>query len=181
LNHLTTDVIRRYLEDAIAAEKSFETQLLGFSEQGDDEEVRSLFAAHAEETRSQYGRLTRRLEQLGGSPSTGKNFLAHIFSLAPKSAQVAHSPQEKTAQNLIMAFSVENGECAMYEALAVTADSCGDSETATLAREIQAEERRTAEKVWHFLPSRSLIAYNLMTANEVDPSVETRAVDNRLI
>jgi ferritin-like metal-binding protein YciE len=55
------DVIRRYLEDAIAAEKSFETQLRGFSREGDNPMVQRLFAEHADETKFQYELLTRRL------------------------------------------------------------------------------------------------------------------------
>jgi ferritin-like metal-binding protein YciE len=175
------DVIRRYLEDAIAAEKSFETQLQGFAEEGDDEEVEAVFAIHAAETRRQYDRLTARLEELGGSPSTTKSFLAHVFGLAPKPVQMGHAPEERTTQNLIIAFTVENSECAMYEALAAAAEAAGDTATETLAREIQAEEKKTAEKIWHFLSSRAKIAFNLLTAMETDPSVNTRAADNRLI
>jgi len=122
----SSEVIRRYLEDAIAAEKSFETQLQGFAREGDDEEVNAMFAIHAAETRRQYERLTARLEALGGSPSTAKSFLAHLFGLTPKTAQVGHAPQERTTQNLIMAFTVENSECAMYEALAAAAEAAGD-------------------------------------------------------
>jgi ferritin-like metal-binding protein YciE len=174
-------VVRRYLEDAIAAEKSFETQLQGFAQEGDDEEVEAVFAIHAAETRRQYDRLTARLEELGGSPSTAKSFLAHVFGVAPKSAQVGHASEERTTQNLIMAFTVENSECAMYEALAAAAEAAGDPATETLAREIQAEERQTAEKIWHFIASRAKIAFNLLTATETDPSVNTRAAGNRLI
>jgi len=179
--HTSTDVIRRYLEDAIAAEKSFETQLQGFAREGDDEDVRSAFATHAEETRGQYTRLTARLQELGGSPSTAKSFLAHVFGLAPKSAQVGHAPEERITQNLIMAFTVENSECAMYEALAAAAEAAGDTATEALAREIQAEERQTADKVWGFIATRAKIAFNLLTAAETDPSVNTRAAGNRLI
>ncbi|MGI8958828.1 MAG: DUF892 family protein [Bryobacteraceae bacterium] len=174
-------IMRRYLEDAIASEKSFETQLQGFAREGDDEEVNAMFAIHAAETRRQYDRLTARLEELGGSPSTAKSFLAHIFGLAPKSAQVGHAPEERTTQNLIMAFTVENSECAMYEALAAASEAAGDTATETLAREIQAEEKQTAEKIWRFIPSRAKIAFNLLTASETDPSVNTRTADNRLI
>lgn len=174
-------VVQRYLQDAIAAEKSFETQLLGFSEAGDDAEVKQVFAVHAQETREQYSRLTKRLEELGGSPSASKSFLAHVFSLAPKSAQLSHIAEEKTVQNLMMTYTVETAECAMYEALAVVAEQAGDTITAKIARDIQAEEQATAQKVWHFLPTRSLIAYNMLTVAEVDPSVETRAVSNRLV
>jgi ferritin-like metal-binding protein YciE len=175
------EIIRRYLEDAIAAEKSFETQLQGFAHVGDDEEVEAAFAIHAAETRRQYERLTVRLEELGGSPSTAKSFLAHVFGLAPKPAQVGHTPEERTTQNLMMAFTVESSECAMYEALAAAAEAAGDTATETLAREIQAEERQTAEKIWRFIGTRAKIAFNLLTATETDPSVNTRVADNRLI
>lgn len=177
----SNDVMRRYLEDAIAAEKGFETQLQGFAREGDDDEVKALFATHAEETRRQYGRLTARLHELGGSPSTAKSFLAHVFGLAPKPAQVGHQPQERTTQKLITAFAVENSECAMYEALSAAAEAAGDDATEALAREIQAEEKQTADKVWRFIASRAKIAFNLLTVAETDPSVNTKVQDNRLI
>jgi ferritin-like metal-binding protein YciE len=177
----SNNVIRRYLEDAIAAEKAFETQLQGFAREGDDEDVKAAFATHARETRRQYDRLTARLHELGGSPSTAKSFLAHVFGLAPKSVQVAHEPQERTTQNLITAFAVENSECAMYEALAAVAEAAGDNTTEALVREIQREEKQTADKMWRFIASRAKIAFNLLTVAETDPSVNTKTQDNRLI
>ncbi len=177
----SNEVIRRYLEDAVAAEKSFETQLQSFASEGDDEEVKTVFAVHSAETRRQYERLTVRLEELGGSPSTAKSFLAHVFGMTPKTAQVGHEPEERTTQNLIMAFATENSECAMYEALAAAAQAAGDDVTEALAREIQQEERSTADRIWHFITSRAKIAFNLLTAAETDPSVSTRAQVNRLI
>ena len=87
----SVDVIKRYLVDAIAAERSFESQLQGFSQEGDDAAAKSLFHQHALETKRQYERLTARLEALGGSPSTAKSFLAHIFGLTPKAASVWHT------------------------------------------------------------------------------------------
>jgi hypothetical protein len=50
-----------------------------------------------------------------------------------------------------------------------------------LAREIQDEERGTAEKLWSFIPSRAKIAFNLLTAGEMDPSVDTKMADDRVI
>jgi ferritin-like metal-binding protein YciE len=140
--------IKRYLEDAIAAEKSFETQLKGFAEEATLSEARSMFEQHAAETRVQYETLTSRLNELGGSTSTVKSFLAHMFNMAPKAAQIGHVAEERTTQDLIMAFSVENAEVAMYEALFVAADLAGDRPTADLARRIQAQEQQTADKVW---------------------------------
>ncbi|MGA8026785.1 MAG: DUF892 family protein [Bryobacteraceae bacterium] len=175
------DLIRRYLEDAIAAEKSFETQLREFAAEGDDDEVQSAFAFHADQTRRQYERLAARLEQIGGALSNGKNSIAQLFARASQVVQSGRVPEERTAHNLISAFSIENGECAMYEALACLANAVGDAETEMLAREIQTEERNTAEKLARFIPSRSKIAFNMLTVSEVDPAVETRAPDDRIV
>jgi ferritin-like metal-binding protein YciE len=166
-----TNLIRRYLEDAIAAEKSFETQLKGFANEGDDGEAKTLFSQHAEETRSQYERLTARLDALGGSTSTIKSFLAHIFGLSPKPAQIGHEAQERTTQNLIIAFSVENAECAMYEALATTALAAGDDITARLATEIQAEEKKTADKIWQLVSPSARYSFARVTELPLQRSV----------
>ena len=155
----STDVIKRYLEDAIAAEKSFETQLQGFAKEGDDEAAKSAFSQHALETKNQYERLTARLEALGGSTSAAKSFLAHIFGLSPKAASLGHEKEERTTQNLMMAFAVENSELAMYQALISVAEAAGDTETAALGRSIQAEEKKTADKVWSLLSPAAVDAY----------------------
>src|SRR5579875_1807323 len=83
-------IVRDYLEDIIAAEKSFETQLTGFSKEGDYAPAQQAFAAHAQETHGQWEKLTQRLEAIGGSTSTLKSFLAHMFGVAPKAAQLGH-------------------------------------------------------------------------------------------
>jgi len=151
--------IRRYLEDAIAAEKSFETQLEGFAKEASLPEVQNMFQQHAMETRTQYELLTSRLEALGGSTSTIKSFLAHLFNSAPKAAQAGHEEEERTTQDLMMAFAVENAEVAMYEALFIAAEMAGDTETAALARRIQAQEQETAEKVWKVIAPAATQAY----------------------
>ena len=152
-DYSTQDIIKRYLQDAIAAENTFESQLRGMSKEGDDPAAHALFQQHAEETRSQIDRLTARLAALGESPSTMKSFMAHMFAFAPKTAQMGHDEAERVTQNLMMAYAVEHSEIAMYEALATAAAAAGDQTTASLAREIQAEEQRTADKVWAMIPS----------------------------
>jgi len=145
------DVIRRYLQDAIAAEKAFETQLRTFAKETDQGAVRQLFEMHADETRRQHELLTARLEALGGSSSGLKTFFANLFGNAPKLGQIGHDEAEKGTQDLIAAYAVENSEIAMYEALATAAAAAGDTPTEQLAREIQQEERRAAEKVWDLI------------------------------
>jgi ferritin-like metal-binding protein YciE len=172
----STDVINRYLEDAIAAEKSFETQLQGFAKEGDNEAVKAAFHQHALETRRQYERLTTRLESLGGSTSTAKSILAHLFNLSPKTAQIGHEKEERTTQNLVMAFAVENSELAMYQALISVAEAAGDTETAALAREIQAEEKRTADRVWSLLNPAALDAYRRVATSSTPSSPRAATV-----
>lgn len=142
------EILRAYLEDIIAAEKSFETQLIAFSEEGDYAPAQSAFAGHARETRVQYERLTARLNTMGGSPSTMKGMIAQIFGVSPKIAQAGHDPSERVTQNLMMAHAVECAEMAMYEVFAAVAADAGDHETERLALEIQKQEKETAEKVW---------------------------------
>lgn len=149
----TQDIIIRYLQDAIAAENTFESQLRGMAKEGDDPNAHALFQQHAEETASQIERLTARLAALGESPSTMKSFMAHMFAFAPKTAQIGHDEAERVTQNLMMAYTVEHSEIAMYESLATVAAAAGDQITSSLAREIQAEEQRTADKVWALIPA----------------------------
>jgi ferritin-like metal-binding protein YciE len=169
-----SDLIRKYLLDAISAEKAFEQRLLDFSRVGDDNEVQLVFAEHASETRSQLARLQAWLAVLGSDEPAGKSMGAEFLSLAPSIAEIGHTPEEQLVQNLITAYCVEMGECAMYEALAVSARAAGDANTEALAREIQAEELRAAERIFRFLPTRSKIAFNVLTAGELDPAVETK-------
>ncbi len=157
------DVLRRYLVDAIAAEKNFETQLRGMAKEGDSSAAQQVFAQHADETKSQWERLTARLHALGGEPSTFKSVMATLFNFAPKTAQLGHSEAEKSTQDLIIAFAVENSEIATYEALATVAAAAGDVQTEQLAREIQKEEERAAQKVWNLLAPTARIAYQNLT------------------
>jgi ferritin-like metal-binding protein YciE len=165
-NESPTDLVKAYLQDAIAAEKNFETQLRTMAKEGNDEIVHALFAQHADETRVQYERLTARLNDLGGSTSGLKTFLAHMLGLAPKMAQVGHDEAERVTQNLMMAFAVEHSEVAMYEALSTVAEAAGDTATAALAREIQQQERETAEKVWYEIPRVARQAFRRVVYSE---------------
>jgi ferritin-like metal-binding protein YciE len=144
-------ILRRYLEDAIAAERNFETQLNAMAGEGDNMAARLLFAQHAEETKSQHARLRKRLEALGVSPSGFKTALAHLLNFIPKTAQMGHDPSEVATQNLIIGYAVESAEIAMYEAMASMAAAANDLQTEQLARQIQAEERRAAKMIWHLI------------------------------
>lgn len=166
----SADSLRRHFEEAVAVESGFEEQLRAFAGDGDDEEVKQAFAAHAAETRAQIERLKRRLEEIGGDPNTSARTLALIAPVL----QIAYATEERIVQNLLAAYTAEAGECAMCEALIQVARAAGDETTGNLVRSIQAEAHRAADKFWGFIPSRSIIAYNVLTIGEVDPAVETK-------
>jgi ferritin-like metal-binding protein YciE len=161
--------IPRYLEDAIAAEKSFETQLRGFSDESPFAEVKAAFLTHADETKAQYERLTARLDQLGGKPSGLKSALAHFFNTAPRAAQIGHSKTERTTQDLIMAYAVENAEIAMYESLAIAGELFGDQATVALVRDIQSQEKATAGKVWKLIEPVAAESFSRRGRSENNP------------
>jgi ferritin-like metal-binding protein YciE len=157
------EILKRSLQETIAAERSFESQLRTFSREVDDPQLARLFAEHAEETRAQHEQLSARLEELGGSPSAAKSALAHLYGVAPRAAQLAQEQSEPTIQDLIVAFAVESGEIAMYEALAIAAMAAGDPETEQLARRIQEEERITSDKVWRMLGPAARRSFEKLT------------------
>ena len=158
--------IRSHLQDAIAAEKSFEDQLRGFASEGSSDQIHGLFLQHADETRAQYQRLTRRLTELGGEAPVAKSFLAQVAGLSPKLAQLGHDTVDRVTQNLMLAYAVENCEIAMYESLIAIADAAGDEDTAQLARSIQEQERATAEKLWKLISPWAETAFKKLAGAE---------------
>lgn len=175
------EVLRRYLQDSVAAAKGFETELQSFGRDDDDAEAQTLFLRHSELTRHQQETLTTRLRELGGEPSAAKGFLAHLFTMSPRTVQLTHKAEERIAQNLMMAFTIGKSGQAMCEALAIVARIAGDRETERLAREIGTAVEQVSEETFRLVPSRSKIAFNVLTAGEVDPSVETKSPDDRLV
>lgn len=161
-------LIREHLQDAIAAEKAFETQFRGFAGEKNSDEIDRLFLQCAEDSLRQYERLTHRLNELVGEVSEVKTFIARVVAMFPKITQLGHGPADRMVQNLIIAYAIENCEIAMYETLAAIADAAGDEDTAALARSIQEEERAAAEKVWYLIaPSAGAIFRKLAASEEV--------------
>jgi ferritin-like metal-binding protein YciE len=173
-------VIAEYLQHSVSAERSFETQFRSCSKDGDDSEVQNYFETSARRAAEHIQILETRLTSLNATEQRSTNFFAELLAMAPKAAQLGHTAEERIAQNLIKGFSITKSACAMYLALKSAAGAAGDEQTAELAGRLAAEGETAAEGFWHFIPSRSKIAYNVSTAGEIDPSVETRAPDDRL-
>lgn len=174
------EVIANYLADAISAERSLQTQFRSCSKDGDDSDVQNYFESSANVADAHAQLLESRLAALNGTEHRGKHMLAGMLAMAPKAAQLGHIAEERIAQNLIKGFSLTKSACAMYLALQSAARTAEDEQTADLANRLAGEQAAAAEHFWRFLPSRSKIAYNVLTAGEVDPAIETRAPDDRL-
>jgi ferritin-like metal-binding protein YciE len=170
------------LENLISIEKIVEEQFRTFaSQEVDDEEVQDSFTLHADQALRHRELLIDRIETLGGGAGKVKTALSELFGLASKLAGAAHSAEEQVSQNLVAAFTLESGTCAVDEAFIAACEAAGDHDSEALVREIQAEHRAATEVFWHFIQSRSKIAFNTATAGEIDPAVETRTTENRVV
>ena len=96
----------------------------------------------------QKDRLEARLKALGGTHSGLKDLVNKIGAAATDLLHGGKDAGDKATRNVIQAYTIENLEIAMYESLAAAATEAGDSETAALAKEIQAEEEATAKKLF---------------------------------
>lgn len=176
-----SDTIQRYLEDAIASEKAVRSQLSSFGNDGDDVEVQQTFAAGARACAAYEAALSHKLENLGGSPSTLKSVLSQVLSGSPRTLQVTHTQEERLVQNLISGYTLLMGQSGMYQALATASALANQADLSQSANSLVNEKADLAQKLWSFIPSRAKIAFNVLTAGEVDPSVETRTQDLRLL
>jgi ferritin-like metal-binding protein YciE len=159
------NMIKRYLQDAIAAERSFELQFRSFANDTRQSDLKDLFLHHADETRRHGERLTARLQALDGRPSTVQGAIARFFGFSARTFQLRHSAVERTAQNLIIAHAIHNAGIAMYEELATVTAAAGDTITQRLAREMQEDARRASQKIWDRLVPATLTVFEELTVN----------------
>ncbi len=176
--------IKQLLSDAMASATESEANLRSFAAQGDDEDVQTTFALLAEQTALRIPLLRERFAVLFGDSEAPSGAAPLHFALPHLGRMTATGtvtiPEERILQNLLAAYTAETGEMAISEALAAGALAAGDPETEALARKLEDEEREAADKIWHFLSTRSKIAFNMLTVSEVDPSVETKVADDRV-
>jgi UDP-glucose 4-epimerase len=135
----------KYLADVHSIELQALAQLRAAPKIAGEERLRQAFEQHLIETEDQERRVRERLEALGGKPSKLKD----AAGAAGGWAMVAFAAsQPDTPGKLTMhAYSYEHMELAAYELLRRLAERAGDEETARMATDIGAEERRMAERL----------------------------------
>jgi ferritin-like metal-binding protein YciE len=153
------DIIVRYLQDAEAAERTFEDALASLSKAGDQPAVQSALAGMSQKARAQHERLEARLQDLGASRSTAKSALGHALGFAPMLAQAGETAAERSTQDLMITIAAAAAESAMYEALATAAAAAGDTTTEQLARQLQDEERQDYQQAAGLLRQSAIQAF----------------------
>lgn len=145
----------RYLNDAWTVEKGLVQGLRDKAGKANDPQVEALFQEHAEMTHQQEEMLEERIRALGGEPTKTMGFLSQMMN---KIADVLHQPDvmDEDTQLLMKAYAVEHFESAMYESLAAFCEAIQDTETAALARRIQAQEQQTAQRLWARIPQAAI-------------------------
>ena len=153
----------RYIQDAHAAEVGITTVLKDFIAEVDSAQVKAVFEEHLIVTESQAQRLEQRLIALGSGPSDGKGLLSKIMGKAADLMHAAHDTEDKTTIDLVKAYSTEYLEVGMYESMISYSEAIGDTQTAQLARQIQAEEKEAAEKIFPLITITAKAALNRTT------------------
>ena len=158
------------------------SELRTFASQGDDEEVRDAFASHANELHEQI----LRLRESFGSPEDDpvpKERPELAWTPAPLADSTFKDSviEEQTLRHLLLAYTASTGLVALSEALRAMAVSNGKHQFEAFIQAMQGQDRGAVEKYWHLLATRTKLAYNMLTVSEIDPAVETKVADDRLL
>jgi ferritin-like metal-binding protein YciE len=140
--------IHRYIEDAVALESSSITGLKDMISEATDPVDAALFQEHLAETELQKERLEAILHARGEHTNRLKDIMNKIGVAATDLLHVGKDAGDKATRNMLQAYSIENLEVATYESLYAAATEAGDTEVATLAKEIQAQEEAAAKKIF---------------------------------
>ena len=144
----THDRLIRYLDNAWAVEKALVDSLKTMAQDVNDADVAQWFREHAQVTWQQEEALEARIRALGAEPSGAKGFFSSMMGRLSDIMQITQDEYDRTTQNLIKAYTSEQFEMAMYQALEAYANAIGDAETARLAQLHFQQERETAEMLW---------------------------------
>ena len=137
--------IVKYLADVHAIEQQALPQVKAAPKVARAPVLVEAFERHIAETEEHEQRVRERLEALGGSPSKVKDVAGTLTG--PAFVLFAKSQPDTPGKLVTHAYSYEHMELAAYELLGRVARRAGDEETATLAQEIEAQERAMAGRL----------------------------------
>src|SRR5579871_5776212 len=143
-NDLQAQIIK-YLTDAHSIERQALVQMKAAPKMAGDPEIASAFEQHETETRDHERLVDERLRALGAAPSKVKDAVGAITGMG--FGLFAKLQPDTPGKLVAHAFSYEHMELAAYDLLARVADRAGDTDTAAVARRIEAQEAAMAERL----------------------------------
>lgn len=160
------DQLVKYLADIHSIEQQALAQLRPALGIAGDERLCRAFERHLVETEDQERRVRERLEELGGKPSKLKDAAGTVGGWGMVAFAAA---QPDTPGKLAMhAYSYEHMELAAYELLGRLAEREGDDETARMAADIAAEERRMAERLEQSFDTAVEVSLGAVDQDQID-------------
>lgn len=137
----------KHLTDAHSIEQQATVQMQIAPRIAGDPELAGHFSRHLSETRDHERRVRERLQALGASPSTLKDLAGQVTGVG--FALFAKFNPDTPGKLVAHGYSYEHMELAAYALLRGVAERAGDQDTATMAREIEAQEQAMAERLEH--------------------------------
>jgi ferritin-like metal-binding protein YciE len=137
--------LRKYLADAHAIEEQAAALLERGPKLAGDPRLAEIYARHLDETRRHADAVEERLDVVGGDPSSLKDAAMRLGALNWGAFFQGHPDTPGKLAAFARAF--EHLEIGGYEQLKRVADRAGDEETARVADEILADERRASEAI----------------------------------
>jgi ferritin-like metal-binding protein YciE len=135
----------KYLTDAHSIEQQALAQMKLAPKIAGDRQIAGIFSQHLGETRGHAQMVTERLAAHGAKPSTVKAVVGMLTGLG--FGAFAAAQPDTPGKLVVHAFSYEHMEEAAYDLLASVAERSGDSTTASVAREIEQQERAMGDRV----------------------------------
>ncbi len=175
-----------FLNEAYSKERQVETALETHLEHTTHDGYAKRLKDHLKETKSHATQLSRRIKQLGGTPSTvsvpgpdGVGRFAESVSEKLGKAKAAaqgsmhavrgEGEQGKMLHNARAEYADEAQEIATYTVIDSLATAVGDKETAKLARDIRRDEERMQKFLADLLPELSTnVAHDEIPISEIE-------------
>lgn len=175
-----------FLNEAYAKERQVETALEAHLGSTTHDIYAKRLKDHLKETKSHATQLSRRIKQLGGTPSTVSvpgpdgvgRFAENVSEKLGKATAAARGSvqamrgegeQGKMLHNARAEYADEAQEIATYTVIDSLATTVGDKETAKLARDIRREEERMQKFLADLLPELSAnVAHDEIPISEIE-------------
>ena len=145
------DRLIQWLRDAHAMEQQAETMLKAQESRLENyPELQQRIRQHVSETQSQARRLEECIGRLGSDTSSMKDAAGKMTAMMQGLGGVFAG--DEVVKGAMAGYTFEHFEISSYTALAAAAEAAGDSQTASLCRDILKEEQAMADWLSEHLP-----------------------------